>query len=262
MNKPARSYAYFEDDFVALAHRGGYLEPSDAARENSLYAFSCAVDAGYNYVETDVHITADQHLIAFHDGVLDRVTDASGIVARSSFSKVRAARIAGIDQIPTLDEVLESFPETRINIDIKAPGAAVELARVLRAHRAEHRVCVTSFSWRRLQQFRKLVPDVATGMATPSVVAAVLAPFPAHSIALEGQVFQIPVSKKVAGRKIPVLTEKLMDIAHQHHQKVHVWTVNDPAEMSELIDLGVDGIVSDRIDLLREVAKEHGVWAH
>ena len=89
MNRPAGSYPYFDEPFALMAHRGGYLDEDDAPRENSLYAFGRAMEAGYRYLETDVHATSDGHLVAFHDQVLDRVTDASGTLAAMSFRQVR-----------------------------------------------------------------------------------------------------------------------------------------------------------------------------
>lgn len=261
VNRPAACYPYFSEPFAAMAHRGGYLDPSDAGRENSLYAFGRAVDLGYRYLETDVHVTADGHLVAFHDQVLDRVTDANGVLAELSFAAVREARIAGVDQIPTLDEVLESFPDVRINIDIKAPGATTALVRVLQRHRAQHRVCVSSFSRQRLSKFRSLLPEVATGMTVPAVAFSAYVPLLPRLIRPGGQVFQIPVTEDVKGHRIRVLTAQLLRTAHKLGARVHVWTINDPGEMGRLMDLGVDGIISDRIGLLQEVARSHQLWA-
>ncbi len=257
----ASSYAYFDEPFALMAHRGGYLEPDDAGRENSLYAFGRAVQAGYHYLETDVHSTADGHLIAFHDEVLDRVTDATGVVAELPLDAVLEARIDGRDEIPTLDSVLESFPEVRLNIDIKAAGAIEPLVRTLRAHGAEDRVCVASFSAARLQRFRRLTrARVATGIATPSVAWAAYVPLLPSRLPLSGQVFQVPITQRIRGRRLQVLTAGLMATARAHDVRVHVWTVNDAEQMRELIDLGVDGLIVDRIDLLRAVALERGLW--
>ncbi len=261
MKRGATDYPYFDEPFVCMAHRGGYAEPDDAARENSLHAFARAVELGYRYLETDVHATSDGHLVAFHDDVLDRVTDASGVVAQLPFSRVRQALIAGRDQIPTLDEVLESFPDSRINIDIKAPGAIEPLVATLRAHRAEKRVCVASFSAARLSRFRKLAGrGIATGLAAPSVVWASQVAWLPRLLPLAGQVFQIPVTQRAAGRTIRVLTPRLIAAARALDVRIHVWTINDADEMNALIDLGIDGLVTDRIDVLRDVAIARGLW--
>lgn len=245
-----------------MAHRGGYVDPADAARENSLYAFARAVELGYRYLETDVHASADGHLLAFHDKVLDRVSDATGVVAELPFAAIRAARIAGRDQIPTLDEVLESFPETKLNIDIKAPAAVEPLVACLRAHHAHNRVCVSSFSWSRLNRFRRLVGStVATGMSGPAVGLSAYLSLLARSAPMRGQVYQIPVAQPIKGKKIPVLTAQLLTTAKARDRRVQLWTVNDEEQMHRLIDLGVDGLITDRIDVLRRVATQRGLWA-
>lgn len=261
VSRRASRYPYFDEPFAAMAHRGGYVSQQDAARENTLYAFAQAVELGYRYLETDVHATADGYLLAFHDDVLDRVTDATGVVAQMRFAQVRQALIAGIDQIPTLDEVLESFPDTCINIDIKAAGAIDPLVATIAAHRAQHRVCVSSFSAARLHRFRRLMGrQVATGHASPAVAWAALVPALPRVVPLPGQVFQIPVTTQLAGRTVRVLTPGLIAAARAQDVRVHVWTINDAAEMAELIALGVDGLITDRIDLLRQVATEFSLW--
>ena len=255
-------YAYFDEPFACMAHRGGYLEPADAARENSLYAFGRAIQTGFRYLETDVHATLDGQLVAFHDSVLDRVTDATGVVADLPLKTVRRALIGGRDPIPTLDEVLESFPEASINIDIKAPGAVEPLVASLRAHRAENRVCVASFSAARLNRFRRLMgPRVATGLASPSVAWAAYVPLLPRLLPPSGQVFQVPMTQSVRRREVRVLTQRLIAAARANDVRVHVWTINDPRQMHDLIDLGVDGLIADRIDVLREVAIDRGLWS-
>ena len=160
----ASDYPYFDQPFIALAHRGGSLLPDNVGRENTLHAFGNAVALGYTHLETDVHSTRDGHLVAFHDDVLDRVTDQRGAIAELSFDEVRQARVGGIDQIPTLDEVLDAFPDSYLNIDIKTGGAVEPLVACLNAHRAQKRVCVGSFGPQRLRQFRRLMgQQVATG---------------------------------------------------------------------------------------------------
>ncbi|MGI5952269.1 MAG: glycerophosphodiester phosphodiesterase [Brooklawnia sp.] len=261
MIRGATSYQYFDEPYAWMAHRGGYVSGEDASRENTLHAFAQAVELGYRYLESDVHATSDGYLIAFHDQVLDRVTDATGVVAELGFDQVRAARIAGRDQIPTLDEVLESFPGVRINIDIKAPGAIEPLVATIKAHRAQQRVCVSSFNAARLTRFRRLMGSgVATGFASPGVAWAAFVPVLPRMLPLAGQVFQVPLTTQVAGRTVRVLTPRLMASARAHDVRVHVWTVNEPAQMAELIGLGVDGLITDRTDVLKRVASSHGLW--
>lgn len=257
----ASDYAYFGQAFTALAHRGGAALAANRGRENTLHAFGNAVQLGYTHLETDVHATRDGRLVAFHDNVLDRVTDTTGTVAETSFEDLRAARIGGTDQIPTLDEVLESFPHARINIDIKAPGAVEPLVECLRAHRAEDRVCVGSFGQDRLIRFRRLAgPRVPTAVGPAGVAWTARVPVLPRLLASPGVALQMPVEHTVRGRRIRLLTPWLLDAAHRRGKVVHVWTIDDPAQMHELIDLGVDGIVSDAIDVLKQVLQERGLW--
>jgi len=119
----AADYAFFDVPFAAYAHRGGATYRPDLHRENSLHAFHEAVALGYRYLETDVHATRDGVLLAFHDGVLDRVTDRTGAIADLSYAQVAEARIHGIDPIPRLSELLVTFPDARFNIDAKYQAA-------------------------------------------------------------------------------------------------------------------------------------------
>ena len=157
---PARDYAYLDHRFVAMAHRGGWVTPADASRENTAYAFRRAVELGFEYLETDVHTTADGVLLAFHDDVLDRVTDATGSVSARSWSDLAGVRIGGVDPIPRFADLLEEFPGARFNIDLKDAGSVRPLAAVLTRLHAEDRVCVGSFSGARLKAFRRLAPAI------------------------------------------------------------------------------------------------------
>lgn len=257
----ARDLPYFAQPFTALAHRGGSLHPDNLGRENTLHAFATAVRLGYTHLETDVHSTRDGHLVAFHDDVLDRVTDRTGRIAELSLAEVRRARIGGIDQVPTLDEVLDAFGDTFVNIDIKAPGAVSPLVGVLRRHDATRRVCVGSFSPRRLARFRLLSGRrVATSVGPIGVGWTSQVPLLPRLLASPGLAFQMPVEHAVGGHVVRTLTPSLLRNAHARGKVVHVWTVNDAGQMNELIDLGVDGIVTDAIDVLRDVLVERGLW--
>lgn len=257
----ARDHRYFDGPFVALAHRGGAALPANIGRENTLHAFGEAVELGYRHLETDVHATRDGVLVAFHDDRLDRVTDAAGLLAELPWSEVSQARIHGLDPIPTLAEVLDTFPDTRINIDIKAHGAIAPLVTELTRHRALDRVCVGSFSGRRLALFRSLAPAVATSVSPAGVAWTAYAPLLPRVLNDPGLAFQVPVDWPVRGHRLPVVTEAMVARAHGAGKHVHVWTIDEPAEMHRLIDLGVDGLVTDRPDLLRTVLTERGLWS-
>lgn len=246
--------------FLALAHRGGSLLAGNVGRENTLAAFAAAVALGYRYLETDVHATADGHLVAFHDERLDRVSDATGMIAELPLAQVRSASVGG-EQVPTLDEVLDQFPAVRLNVDIKAPGATEPLWRTIEAHQAHDRVCVGSFSTARLRHFTRLSRGrVATAIGRIGVARAALAGWSSRLVPAAGQVFQVPETFEVAGREVRIVSPAFIERAHRNGQLVHVWTIDEPEVMERLIDWGVDGLVSDRIDVLRRVLEERGLW--
>ncbi|WP_371814221.1 glycerophosphodiester phosphodiesterase family protein [Phycicoccus sp. HDW14] len=148
---------------LALAHRGGAKLPENVGFENTLAAFGRAVALGYRYLETDVHATSDGQVVAFHDTSLDRTTDGTGAITRLPWAQVREARVGGVEPVPLLTELLEAFPHSRINIDVKADDALAPTLEVIRAHGATERVCIGSFSPRRVRAARRaLGPGVAT----------------------------------------------------------------------------------------------------
>ena len=251
----AHDFPYFAP-FVAFAHRGG--DAAGLAVENSVAAFSAALEMGYTHLETDVHTTSDGVLIALHDGVLDRVTDAAGSVADMPWSEVSQARIGGREPIPTMDELLETFPDARFNIDIKAAGAVQPLADSLRRHQAQRRVCVGSFSQHRLDSFRALAGQRVATAAGPLEVSNYLTPGLRGLGMHAASALQIPIT--AGNTPIKILTPGLISAAHRHGLAVHVWTVNDAATMHDVLDAGVDGIFSDSLTTLQDVAVERGIW--
>jgi glycerophosphoryl diester phosphodiesterase len=245
---------------LAFAHRGGAYHPEIEGLENSLVAFKHAVDLGYTYLETDVHATRDGKLFAFHDQALDRVTEHRGAVAELTSADVSRALIAGREQIPTMESLFEEFPEVRFNIDLKSDAAVVPLAELVRSTGAEDRICVGSFSRRRITEFRRLVGGRVATSASP-VEAAAFRLLPA------ARLVDLAVRRGAAALQLPhrrkglvVVTRGLIRRAHALGLHVHVWTIDEPDQMHELLDLGVDGLMTDRTDLLREVLLERGQW--
>jgi len=237
-----------------MAHRGGALHPENLGYENSLRAFEHAVDLGYRYLETDLHATSDGVVIAFHDSRLDRVTDRTGVVAELPWSEVSKAKINGHEPIPRLDDLLEHFPQTKFNLDIKAGNGLEPAADVLRAANAIDRVCVSSFSQSRVRRIRReLGPSLCTGYGDWETALIRFLPFALKS---RGACLQIPERYG----PLRVLTPGLIERAHARGKQVHVWTVDDPATMRQLLDAGVDGLITDRTDLLRDVLIERGQW--
>jgi glycerophosphoryl diester phosphodiesterase len=244
---------------LAFAHRGGAATPQIHGHENTLTAFRHAVALGYRDLETDVHTTRDGVLLAFHDSVLDRITDRTGQIATSSYADVRRARIGGVEHIPTLAELFDDCPDARFNIDIKSDGATRPLADFLAARQAEDRVLVGSWSRRRLEEFRRLTGGRVATSATPVEIALFLV--------LPGRLADRLTGRRVRAMQIPhrrgplpIASAWFVRRMHAIDKHVHVWTIDDPAEMTRLLELGVDGLMTDRTDILRTVLQERGQW--
>ena len=252
---------------IAFAHRGGAGE----APENTLAAFEIARTLGYRYLETDVHLTRDGVLVAFHDDRLDRVTDRSGAIAELGIAEVEAAdaghafspdggrtfpfRGCGI-RVPRLEEILARWPDARVNIDPKSDGCVGALAAVLDRLGAWERVCIGSFSDGRLRRIRALGRGRAcTSMGPHAVALARLTTASALMRRLGADCIQVPISR---GR-VPIVTERFVAAAHTAGLPVHVWTINEETAINELLDLGVDGIMSDRLRLFRDVLARRGL---
>ena len=241
-----------------MAHRGFSRE----GLENSLAAFRAAVDLGYRYLETDVHTTADGVLYLFHDNQLDRITDRKGHISRLSAAEVAAAKIGGVEAIPLFDELVTEFPDIRLNLDVKDWKSVRSLAAAIERHGVHDRVLVTSFSdLRRRAVLRLLSRPVAASAGTVTSAVFVLLgrflpPRLLRRIMRGIHALQVPVRRG----PVPVVTPALIRRAHRHGLQVHVWTINDAGEMNRLLDLGVDGIVTDRADLLRRVLQEREAW--
>lgn len=245
---------------LAFAHRGGAAHPDLVGLENTLAAFQHAWDLGYTHLETDVHATSDGVLLAFHDAVLDRVTDRTGRVADTAYDVVRRARVGGREPVPTFAALLHALPGASFNVDLKSARAGALLADLLDAEQAWDRVLVGSFSITRTATFRRRTRRRVRTAATPPEAAAFRF-LPSGRLAgllTRGQVAAVQVPRRRG--PLTVVTPGLVRRAHAAGVPVHVWTVDDPAEMRELLDLGVDGLFTDRTDLLRDVLRERGTW--
>lgn len=244
---------------LAFAHRGGAHHPDLAGLENTLVAFEHAVRLGYTYLETDVHATSDGQLLAFHDKVLDRVTSSVGSIVETAYVEVRTALIGGREPIPRMADLLEHFPRARFNIDVKSDAAVPLLADLVERSGAHDRVCVGAFSERRLAAFRRMVSrPVATSYGPVSVGLSRFGPQrpAARILAGRGDALQVPY--RTGG--VRIVTARFVERAHAAGRPVHVWTVDEPGDMHALLDLGVDGLMTDRTDVLREVLVGRGQW--
>jgi glycerophosphoryl diester phosphodiesterase len=244
---------------LALAHRGGAGYAPNVGIENSLAAFANAVSLGYTHVETDVHATADGVAVAFHDARLDRVTDAAGMIGELPWAQVSHARIGGREPIPTLTETLEAFPTLNLNIDLKSDAVVEPALRAIRSAGAERRVCLGSFDERRIRRAYRLADGrIAVSFSTVGTLVVKFARPSGLTRALAGPGVALQIPETFRG--VHVLTERLVRRAHALGKDVHVWTIDDADDMDRMLDLGVDGIVSDRPDVLRDVLIARGAW--
>ncbi|WP_405739396.1 glycerophosphodiester phosphodiesterase [Streptomyces sp. NBC_00028] len=239
---------------IPFAHRGGAAD----GLENTLSQFRRAVETGYRYLETDVHATADGKLVAFHDATLDRVTDGAGRIADLPWADVSRARVAGQEPVPLFEELLEAFPDARWNVDLKAESALHPFLDLVERTHTWDRVCVGSFSEARVMRAQRLAgPRLATSYGTRGVLNLRLRSWGVPA-ALRRSAVAAQVPEAQSG--IQVVDHRFVRAAHARGLHVHVWTINDPDRMHRLLDLGVDGIMTDHIDTLRKVMEDRGVW--
>ncbi|WP_414635915.1 glycerophosphodiester phosphodiesterase [Amycolatopsis sp.] len=243
----------------AFAHRGWHLDDL-GDMENSLSSFRRAVAEGYEYIETDVHATADGVVVVHHDMLLDRTTDGYGLIGKQPWSAVRRARIGGREPVARLEDILEELPDAKFNVDVKSGTAVEPFVRTIERTGSYERVAAASFSDARLARLRKLAgPKLLTAMG-PRSVATLWAngwwPWPRLNLPAQGSMAQVPVRQGV----LRVIDRSFLRAAARAGIEVHAWTINDPVQMRALLDLGVHGIVTDRPDLLRDILVERGVW--
>lgn len=249
---------FFHPAPMAFAHRGF----SPEGLENTLTAFRAAWDLGFTHLETDVRATRDGALVAFHDERLDRVTDRTGVVAELDLAAVAAARIGASEHVPLFSDLVEELPEASFNVDVKSVGAVAPLAALIERMRLHDRVLVTSFSdARRRAVLSRLSGPVASssGIESAGLMRLLGAPLPEALLrrAFRG-IGALQVPEHFWGLR--VVTPGFVARAHRLGLQVHVWTVNDAADMRRLLDAGVDGILTDRADVLREVLQDRGAW--
>lgn len=241
---------------LPIAHRGGSLD----GVENTMASFAAAVHEGYRYLETDVRVTADGELVAFHDATIDRVIGSAGRLRELTWHELSQLRVGGREPVPRFKEVLKTWPEARFVIDPKCDEAVEPLIQVLRDYDAVDRVCVGSFSDERLEQVREAFgPALCTSMGPRELMRLRLAAWrliPIRAVPRAARCVQMPV------RYGPVrLAEpRCIELAHRLGLQVHAWTINRKATMHDLLDLGMDGIITDDLVALRDVLQARGQW--
>ena len=251
---------------IAFAHRGG----ADELPENTIAAFDAAVALGYLHLETDAHLSTDGVVFSFHDDVLDRVTDGHGPLAEASAAVIGRADAAysfdaaggyplrgGGYRIPTMEEVLSRWPHVFVNIDTKSDAVVEPLVRLVERLGAADRVCIGSFSDERIRRVRDLCGGtICTSMGPRAMTAAWLASRSGRMPRFRADCVQVPPTR----HGVRVVDRRFVRAAHRAGLQVHVWTIDTREEMTALLDLGVDGIMTDRPRLLRELLVARGQW--
>ncbi len=265
---PVPDYPYFNPDkFLVIAHRGG----RSLGPENTLYTFQRAVDLGVDVLEMDVHRTKDGQLVVLHDATLDRTTNGTGPVDRYTLAELKKLDAAyhwspngksfplrgqGLS-IPALSEVFEAFPQMRLNVEIKDAGQTElsSFCRLIHDSGMSPKVMVASFESGALRKFR----SVCHGIATSAGASEVMWFYALQKMHLESiyspaaQALQVPLTYG----DLKVVTKRFVEAAHACNLKVHVWTINDVDEMQKLLQLGVDGIMTDYPRRLLEMTKKY-----
>lgn len=254
MPRPAK-FPYLEHPgLLAFAHRGGALE----APENTLKAFDYASGLGYAYIETDAYATRDGVLVSFHDDRLDRVTTSKGKIEDLAWSDLSQALIDGKEPIPLMEDLLARWPAMRLNIDPKHDQAVAPLIALIRRMGAEDRVCVGSFSGKRIRQ----VQDAFGGRVCTSLGPAGVLKLKSASLGMPfGGMPEGCAQVPVVANGVTVVTRRFVEAAEARNMQVHVWTIDDEAEMNRLIDIGVHGLMTDRPSLLKKVLVERDLWS-
>ena len=241
----------------AFVHRGWHVGDL-AGLENTAAAFRRAYAEGYRYLETDARATSDGVWSRFMIRGWTGSPIAPGLSPSSRGARLQQARVGGVEPIPLLAELLEELPDAHFNIDVKAANAVGPLAEVIRRSGAADRICVVSFSERRLAALRAAVgPDVAWAMGPFETFRLFRASKLRRRFGSTAVAVQVPVTFQ----RVRIVTPRFIAAAHAAGLEVHVWTINDPAEMRELLAMGADGIMTDRPDLLRAVLIERGAWS-
>lgn len=285
---PSGADARADRNPAALAHRGF----SPDGHENTMAAFRAAAELGFVWLETDVHTTSDGVVVAFHDPTLERVTGTDGDVNEFTWAQLRELRVGGEHGIPTLAELLRELPDACLNIDVKDEASVAALPEVVAREDAADRVRVTSFSESRRRRTLARIAHLTgrrvrtsagtlgtagflavsavaplTDRLSPKIAAALwaghrrawaraVAPFDTLQLP-EHHTLDLPLGRKVTVR---IVSARFLEFAHREGLAVQVWTVNDTADMHRLLDMGVDGLITDRADLLRAVLEERGQW--
>ena len=227
------------------AHRGGSIE----APENTLESFKYAIDLGSAYIETDVQLSADGIPFIFHDDDLSRLLGKDITFNSLHSNEINQLRLFESYQIPTLEEALKKFPGAYFQIDVKTDEVALPTMQVIQDLGAFNRVCIASFSSKRLKLVKKNFPETCLSMGPMEILKLLLSSFGLYNKKVQGDCLQIPIYHY----GIKLVTKRFVKFVQSLGLKIHVWTINDENTMQKLINIGVDGIITDRPKLLKDV---------
>lgn len=254
-------YPYGEAPLV-MAHRGGGNEQP----ENSIVAFEAMRAQGFTYMETDAHVTSDGVAVVSHDPMLDRMTNGSGMISHHSWREISQLRDESGNRLMRVDEMLDNFPELVFNVDAKNDDVVEPLIEAINRTRSGDRVCVASFSEARLRRVRRILPGVATSLGVSAIARMVGCARLPEAVGSElmrsvpgpkrhAEVAQVPE----VSHHVTVVTERFVTLAHHRGIAVHVWTINDIKTVNVLLDMGVDGIITDEPTAVRDAIRSRGV---
>ena len=239
-------HPYLKIPGVAIsAHRGGSIE----APENTLESFEYAIKMGCSYIETDVQLSADGIPYIFHDDDLNRLFKKDTIFNSLYSTEIEKLKLFDSYQIPKLETALKKFPNTLFQIDIKTDEVAIPTMRVIEALNAFDRICIASFNSNRLKTVKDMFPNTCLSMGPKEVLKLLLSSFGIYKKEILGDCLQIPIYKY----GIKLVTNRFVKYVQSVGLKIHVWTINDADTMQKLINLGVDGIITDRPKLLKDL---------
>ena len=247
-------HTFFEDfNFYGFVHRGG----DEKKTENTLEAFQYSSDLGFTFMETDVQFTKDGQVVVFHDIDLKRIAGLEKKISELSLKEIKSIDLIGGGKIPTLDDLLSSFKNLRFNIDIKVDSAVDKTVDIIKSHDALNRTCLAAFSSKRLNRIRILAgKDACTSMGQLEVSKLSMRSWGVPFDKQPGMCAQVPTAQW----GIPVVTEGFIEEAHRQDKLVHVWTIDDPEEMRNLIKKSVDGLMTDKPSILKKVLIEQNLF--
>ena len=247
-------HPFFEDySFFGFVHRGG----DEVETENTIEAFKYSSDLGFVFIETDVQATKDGHVVIFHDASLKRMAGVNKSINELTLKEINEINLLSGGKIPLLSEALETFPDLRFNIDIKTEDALEETIQIIKKMNFLDKTCLASFSSSRLKRIKNLAgPEACISSGQMDIFKMMCQSIGIELQATMSQCAQIPVKQW----GVPVLTKRFIETAKKQNKFVHVWTIDDIDQMFELIEFGVDGLMTDKPSVLKEAMLKKGLF--